>query len=82
MKRPVLNLADCKDCGICVEVCPEVFRRNPATGLIEVTEAPLFSETDVEEAISNCPCRCIEWEMDPTEAGTRGVGLARESNLE
>jgi ferredoxin len=45
-----------------VEVCPQVFRRNPQTGLIEVMEIEGYSEEEVLEAIKLCPADCIRLE--------------------
>jgi ferredoxin len=28
LKKPVVNQEDCISCGLCAEVCPEVFRLN------------------------------------------------------
>ncbi len=60
MKTPVVELGDCILCGICIEVAPSVFKLSSA-GYIEVSELPSYSETDVDEAIKNCPADCISW---------------------
>lgn len=63
MKRaPVIDPGRCTDCESCLEVCPEVFRRNKETGLIEVMELSEYPEDCVREAINVCPADCIEWE--------------------
>ncbi len=59
---PILDLGRCTDCGSCIEVCPEVFRRNPDTGLIEVLEPMQCPEEGIREAIKVCPADCIETE--------------------
>lgn len=61
MKIPVVDMADCTDCGACIEACPEVFRKNEA-GYIEVIELNRYPEAGVEEAIRNCCAGCISWE--------------------
>ena len=61
MKRPVVDLSDCILCGVCVDVCPEVFALGDA-GFIQVLECDTYPEADVEEAIRNCPADCIEWQ--------------------
>jgi ferredoxin len=63
MKRPVVDLSDCILCGVCEEVCPDVFRLNDA-GFIEVLEHAEYPDADVEDAIKNCPKDCIYWEED------------------
>lgn len=60
-RRPTLDLSECTDCDGCIEVCPGVFRRNPA-GYIEVEDLDLYPEECVEEAIRFCPADCIDWE--------------------
>jgi ferredoxin len=63
MKRPVVELSDCTRCEICVEVCPEVFSMNEA-GFIAVNELENYPESEVDDAIKNCPENCIFWEDD------------------
>lgn len=60
MKCPVVELSDCIICGVCAEICPEVFRMNDA-GYIEVIELPSYPESDVNDAIKYCPVDCIHW---------------------
>jgi len=61
MKTPVVELGDCILCGICIEVAPSVFKLSSA-GYIEISELPVYHETDVDEAIKNCPADCISWD--------------------
>jgi ferredoxin len=61
MKSPIVELSDCIKCGVCVEICPEVFRLNGA-GFIDVIELSSYPETEVNEAIKYCPPDCIYWE--------------------
>ena len=61
MKKPVIDLSDCILCGVCQDVCPEVFRLS-AAGYIEVVEMPDYTRFCVDEAIKNCPADCIVWE--------------------
>lgn len=63
-RAPVIDLSACTDCESCLEVCPEIFKRNQATGLIEVADLPDYSEEKVQEAIALCPAECISWEPD------------------
>jgi ferredoxin len=63
MRRPVLDLSECTDCEGCIEMCPEVFRRNPA-GYIELEDRDGYPEECVEDAIRCCPAHCITWEED------------------
>ena len=61
MGAPVIDLGECVDCEACLDLCPGVFRRNDA-GYIEVVDLEEYPEKEVEEAIKNCPARCIAWE--------------------
>lgn len=61
MKVPVVELSECILCGVCAEAAPSVFRINDA-GYVEVFELTNYPESEVEEAIKNCPADCITWE--------------------
>jgi len=63
MKHPEVDLSECILCGVCVDVCPEVFQLNDA-GFVQVIAHGTYPEPDVEEAIRNCPADCIGWEED------------------
>ena len=63
-KTPVIDLSRCTDCESCLELCPDIFKRNPDTGLIEVVEHSEYSEEAVQEVISMCPADCITWEEE------------------
>ena len=54
MKKPVVELSDCILCGVCEDICPEVFRLNDA-GFIEIVESAEYPQKSVDEAIKNCP---------------------------
>jgi ferredoxin len=63
MKRiPAMDLSRCTDCESCLALCPQMFRRNDQTGLIEVVDLPEYAEEEVQAAISICPADCISWE--------------------
>ena len=62
MKRaPVVDIGECVDCECCLELCPEVFRKNEM-GYIEVISIPECPETTIREAMNMCPTDCITWE--------------------
>jgi len=61
MKTPAVELGDCILCGICIEVAPSVFKLSSA-GYIEVSDLPVYPDTEVDEAIKNCPADCISWD--------------------
>ena len=59
-KIPVVNQNECISCGVCVEVCPEVFQLNN-DNLSEVINPAGAPESKIQEAIDNCPVQCISW---------------------
>ena len=61
-KVPHIDLSGCTDCESCLSLCPDVFRRNPETSLIEVRELPDYPSEEIESAMTMCPARCIQWE--------------------
>ena len=61
MKIPVVELSECVLCGVCAEVAPSVFRMNTSE-YVEVLDLTSYPESEVDEAIKNCPADCIAWE--------------------
>lgn len=61
MKRPVLDLADCILCEVCIDIAPHAFRLNDA-GFVDVLPLDDYSDDDINEAVKNCPKDCISWE--------------------
>ncbi len=61
MKIPVVDMAECILCEICVELAPHGFQINDA-GFVEVLPLDDYSDDDIHEAIKNCPKDCIGWE--------------------
>lgn len=63
MKRiPVIDIGRCTNCDSCLEMCPDVFKRNSETGLIEAADLSDYPEDLVDKVISICPADCISWE--------------------
>ncbi len=52
----------CVGCETCVELCPQVFEMDEATGKARVIEPEGGDDACVEEAIASCPGACIAWE--------------------
>jgi ferredoxin len=59
---PVIDLAECTDCESCLSLRPDVFKRNPDTGRIEVEDLPDYPENEIEQVMSMCPGDCITWQ--------------------
>lgn len=57
MKKDIeIDLGECIRCGICVELCPDIFSWS-ATGFVRVNgegECPLL-----EDVVRTCPAACI-----------------------
>ena len=58
---PFVDQEECTGCGLCEEVCPEVFQMNE-DDVSEVHDAEGTSEEKIQEAIDGCPVECIHWE--------------------
>jgi ferredoxin len=61
MKVPLVDLSACIQCGVCIDVCPQVFNMNDA-GFVAVAELTSYPEQPVNEAIMCCPTDCISWQ--------------------
>jgi ferredoxin len=62
MSREVyLVKEECIGCGMCEQLCPEVFRLNPETNVAEVIMPKEGPEDLIQEAIDSCPVECIHW---------------------
>ena len=64
LKKPVLDLADCILCEVCVDLAPQAFQINDA-GFVEVIDLDSYEDEDITEAVKNCPKDCIHWDDDP-----------------
>lgn len=63
MKIPVVDLSSCIRCGVCIDVCPQVFKMNDA-GFVAVAELASYPELEVNDAIMCCPTDCISWQEE------------------
>jgi ferredoxin len=59
---PVVDIRRCTGCESCLEICPQVFKKNIETGFIEVEELAEYPEETVYLVIGICPARCIRWD--------------------
>jgi ferredoxin len=57
---PVVTQDEFISCGLCAEICPEVFRLNDKD-LSEVYNPQGAPEEKIQEAIDSCPVQCIHW---------------------
>ena len=50
-------LEDCIGCGVCSQICPQVFDLDEDAGKVRVSN--MDSEECVQEAVDSCPVSCI-----------------------
>jgi ferredoxin len=60
-RTPVVVEDECIGCGVCVEICPEVFSLNDSLGFAQVINPGGADEARLEEAMEVCPVHCIHW---------------------
>ncbi len=60
-KRVYIDEDECIGCGLCEEICPEVFKLNEEADKAEVIKPEGGPEELIEEAIGTCPVDCIYW---------------------
>ena len=51
----------CTACGLCEEICPEVFRMEDEATVIEGADYSAF-EAQIKEAAESCPVEIIKYE--------------------
>ena len=56
-----LDREKCIGCGVCCQVCPDVFSLDEEAGAAKVSR-PESDEPCVEEATESCPVGCIQTE--------------------
>ncbi len=53
-----INEEECIGCGVCAQICPEVFQLDDEAGKARVVRAQ--GADCVQEAADSCPVGCIE----------------------
>lgn len=59
-KKVMIDESECIGCESCVEICPDVFEFDEASGKAVVVN-PEGVDDCIQEAIDTCPVECIEW---------------------
>lgn len=49
----------CTGCGLCVDICPEVFEMGETTSRVKDENVPVELEDKVKEAAESCPVEAI-----------------------
>ena len=61
--KAVVNEYICIGCGLCAEICPEVFEMNDdMIAIVIVDEVPAELEESAKEAADSCPVEAITFE--------------------
>lgn len=63
-KIPVVDQESCISCGLCISVCPGVFRFD-SSGKSTCYDPSGGSEQEIQQAIDGCPVQCINWQNQP-----------------
>ena len=63
-KSVYIDLGVCIECGGCIDLAPDIFYFNESAGIMEVIDSIDNIDIElVEEAMKNCPKKCIFWEI-------------------
>lgn len=63
--KATVDKATCLGCGLCVDVCPDVFEMDADnTAVVRVDAVPSESEDSVRDAQEQCPESSIKVEQD------------------
>lgn len=60
MKIAFVEAENCISCGLCISLCPSVFRFD-SSGKSECFEHTGAAEAEIQSAIDGCPVQCIRW---------------------
>ena len=52
----------CTGCGVCIDICPEVFEMSDDLAVVRIDPVPKEAEVDCRDAAEQCPVEAIEVE--------------------
>jgi len=52
----------CTVCGLCEDICPDVFELDDDTAIVKEDADFSANEEDIKEAAENCPVEVIQYE--------------------
>ena len=65
MSRTVyLVKEECIGCGLCQDICPEVFRLDEEEMVAKVIKPQGGPENLIQDAVDSCPVSCIHWKEE------------------
>lgn len=59
-KTPWVDREECISCGVCVDMCPEVFMLDD-DDKSECYNPDGAPEEEIQKAMDDCPVQCIHW---------------------
>ena len=62
--RAIVDAEVCTGCGLCVDICPEVFELEGALAVVISEPVPEGSTESCQEAAESCPVEAIAVEQD------------------
>ncbi|MDD2273709.1 MAG: ferredoxin [Desulfuromonadaceae bacterium] len=60
MKVATVETENCISCGLCISLCPTVFRFDD-TARSECFDPAGATEAEIQATIDGCPVQCISW---------------------
>ena len=60
--KAIVDKDTCTGCGLCEELCPEVFARADDVAKVKVDVVPADAEDTCKEAADTCPVEAIKLE--------------------
>ena len=60
--KAIVVADDCIGCGLCVDICPEVFEMPEDKAIVKSAEVPAEAQDKCKEAAENCPVDSIKIE--------------------
>lgn len=58
----IIDLDACTGCGLCTDICPEVFELSGDVAVVKADPVPEENEDACEEAKDSCPVEAISLE--------------------
>ncbi len=60
--KATVNEDTCIGCGLCTDICPEVFEMEDELAVVTVDQVPEENEEACQDAADQCPVEAIEIE--------------------